>query len=120
MTYAPLSFVQNAFRLVFHWVEEIWQDTVNLRLELIELRKRVDRLEAALAHMENKEKRRDLAVQLAFLHETHPNVHTRRLQQFKTLAPETNAQDDPLQSCFKHAMAGLTPVDGEPSSVKVD
>ena len=120
MTYAPLSFVQNAFRLVFHWVEEIWQDTVNLRLELIELRKRVDRLEAAVAHMENKEKRRDLAVQLAFLYETHPNIHTRRLQQFKTLAPETNAETDALQSCFKQAMEGVTSVQDKLLSVKTD
>jgi hypothetical protein len=120
MTYAPLSFVQNAFRLVFHWVEEIWQDTVNLRLELIELRKRVDRLEAGLAHMEKKERRRDLAVQLAFLHETHPNIHTRRLQQFKTLAPETNAETDALQSCFKQAMEGVTSVQDKLLSVKTD
>jgi len=120
MTCAPLSFVHSAFRLVFHWVEEIWQDTVNLRLELIELRKRVDRLEAGLAHMEKKERRRDRAVQLAILHETHPNVHTRRLQQFQTLAPENDAETYPLHCCFKQAVAGLASVEDKLLSVKAD
>lgn len=116
MVFASVSFVQNLFRLLFHWLEETWQDTVNLHMEIIELRKQMDRIDAALAHMNNKEKRRDLALQLAFLHESHTTVHTRRLQQFQALAPET----DTLQRCFKHAVGVMTAVDDELISVKID
>ena len=109
MVFASVSFVQNLFRLLFHWLEETWQDTVNLHMEIIELRKQMDRIDAALAHMNNKEKGRDLALQLAFLQESHTTVHTRRLQQFQTLAPETET----LPPCFKHAGGVTTAVDDE-------
>jgi hypothetical protein len=45
---------------------------------------------------------------------------TRRLQQFKTLAPENDAETYPLHCCFKQAVAGLASVHGEALSVKTD
>jgi hypothetical protein len=116
MVFASFSFVHNVFLLLFHWLEEVWQDTVNLHTEIIDLRKQMDRIDSALAHMTQKERRRDLALQLAFLNETHTTVHSRRLQQFQTLAPET----DTLHHCFKHAVGVTTSVEDDLLSVKID
>ena len=87
MAVASLSFVHKVFAFLYHWVEEVWQDTVNLHLEIIELRKQIDRIEARLVHMQNQDRKRDFAVQHAILREQN-TVHTHRLQLFETLAPE--------------------------------
>ena len=87
MAFAPLSFVRNVVAYFYYSVEEVRQDTVNLQLEIIELRKQIDRIEALLVHMQNQDRKRDFAVQHAILREQN-TVHTHRLQLFETLAPE--------------------------------
>lgn len=90
MAFAPLSFVRNVVAYFYYSVEEVRQDTVNLQLEIIELRKQIDRIEALLVHMQNQDRKRDFAVQHAILREQTQQsaVHTHRLQLFETLAPE--------------------------------
>ena len=46
MAFAPLSFVRNVVAYFYYSVEEVRQDTVNLQLEIIELRKQIDRIDA--------------------------------------------------------------------------
>jgi hypothetical protein len=90
MAFAPLSFVRNVVAYFYYSVEEVRQDTVNLQLEIIELRKQIDRMEARLVHMQNQDRKRDFAVQHAIFREQtqKSTVHTHRLQLFETLAPE--------------------------------
>jgi hypothetical protein len=90
MVFAPISLVTSLFTALFHWLEQVWQDTVNMQLDIFELRKDIGRIEAMLVHMQNKDRKRDLAVQHAILREQtqQSTVHTHRLQLFETLAPE--------------------------------
>lgn len=92
MAFASLSFVHSVFASLYYWVEEVWQDTVNLQLEIIELRKKIDRIEARLVHMQNQDRKRDFAVQQAILREQNEipknAAPSHRLHLFETLAPE--------------------------------
>ena len=87
MVFAPISLVTSLFTALFHWLEQVWQDTVNMQLDIFELRKDIGRIEAMLVHMQNKDRKRDLAVQHAILREANA-LAPRRLQHFQTIAPE--------------------------------
>ena len=94
MASATLAFFENAFCVLQMWVEELWQDTVNLRLATADLRKdltrmqaELDRLRAQLQRREETEERRQLLAQQAGLLELCQPVRAPRLAQFEKLAP---------------------------------
>jgi hypothetical protein len=113
MVFAPISFVNSLFTVLFHWLEEVWQDTVNLHLEIVELRKDIGRIEAMLVHMQHKDRKRDLAVQHAILREANA-LATRRLQQFQTLAPD---EGHAMQKCLDQALHEMKIADDKISEV---
>jgi uncharacterized small protein (DUF1192 family) len=102
MACASLTFLKNAFSVLQMWVEELWQDTVNLRLATADLRKdltlmqaELGRLRAQLQRREETEERRLLALcppgpapaqPAGLLALCHP-VRAPRLAQFEKLAP---------------------------------
>ena len=64
-------------RLVY-WLEEVRQDVCNMQSDVAEarhdvgeLRAELDRLRAAVAHMERRERERELAAQAALLREVN-------------------------------------------------
>jgi regulator of replication initiation timing len=65
-----------------YWLEEVRQDVCNVQSDVGELRLELDRLRAAVAHMERRERDRELAAQAALLREV--NV-TGRLASFERL-----------------------------------
>jgi hypothetical protein len=65
-----------------YWLEEVRQDVCNVQSDVGELRAELDRLRAAVAHMERRERERELAAQAALLREV--NV-TGRLAAFERL-----------------------------------
>ena len=102
MACASLAFLKNAFSVLQMWVEELWQDTVNLRLATADLRKdltlmqaELGRLRAQLQRREETEERRLLALcppvpapaQPAGILGLGPPVRAPRLAQFEKLAP---------------------------------
>jgi hypothetical protein len=109
MVFASFSFVHNVFLLLFHWLEEVWQDTVNLRSEVSELSKQLDRIEAGLAHMQQTQKRRDFAVQHAILREENALL-PHRLDHFQTLAPD---KDMNVQKCLSQALHAIKMIDDQ-------
>jgi len=113
MVFAPLSYVSHLFAVLFHWLEEVWQDTVNLRSEITELSKQLDRIEAGLAHMQEREKRRDFAMQHAILREENALL-SHRLDHFQTLAPDTDSAVQTcvnVQKCLSQALHAIKIID---------
>jgi hypothetical protein len=93
MAFAPLSFVQGVASRLYYFMEEIWQDTINLRLEVLEVRRELERVQAKLAHLENRDRIRELAVQQAIMSEEqmYP-LHSTRLPEFQKLAQCANIE----------------------------
>lgn len=117
MACASLTFLKNAFCALQMWVEEIWQDTVNLRLEAAELRKHlaqmqaeIDRLRAQVQHHEDRDKRRQFRAQQAGLRELCYHAHKPRLPHFETLAPSPDPHT--VHSCLKKAAREIERIDG--------
>jgi predicted nucleic acid-binding Zn-ribbon protein len=113
MVFAPLSYVSHLFAVLFHWLEEVWQDTVNLRSEITELSKQLHRIEAGLAHMQEREKRRDFAMQHAILREENALL-SHRLHHFQTLAPDTDSAVQTcvnVQKCLSQALHAIKMID---------
>ena len=65
-----------------YWLEEVRQDVCNVQSDVGELRLELDRLRAAVAHMQNRERERELAAQAALFHEAKAG----RLAAFERLA----------------------------------
>ena len=117
MACASLTFLKNAFCALQMWVEEIWQDTVNLRLEAAELRKdlarmqaEIDRLRAQLQHHEDRDKRRQFRAQQAGLRELYYHAHKPRLAHFETLAPSPDPHT--VHTYLKEAEWEIERIDG--------
>ena len=72
-------------RLVY-WLEEVRQDVCNMQSDVGELRAELDRLRAAVAHMQKRERERELAAQAALLREA-------RLPAFERLARSDDTGD---------------------------
>ena len=69
-------------RLVY-WLEEVRQDVCNVQSDVGELRAELDRLRAAVTHMQRRERERELAAQTALLREAGAGP---RLAAFERLA----------------------------------
>ena len=65
-----------------YWLEEVRQDVCNVQSDVGELRLELVRLRAAVAHMEKRERERELAAQAAQLREAKAG----RLAAFERLA----------------------------------
>ena len=65
-----------------YWLEEVRQDVCNVQSDVGELRLELDRLRAAVAHMQNRERERELAAQAALFREAKAG----RLAAFERLA----------------------------------
>ena len=73
-------------RLVY-WLEEVRQDVCNVQSDVGELRLELDRLRAAVAHMERRERERELAAQAALFREAaRGEAIAPRLAAFERLA----------------------------------
>jgi regulator of replication initiation timing len=70
-----------------YWLEEVRQDVCNVQSDVGELRLELDRLRAAVAHMEKRERERELAAQAALFREAaRGEAIAPRLQAFERLA----------------------------------
>jgi chromosome segregation ATPase len=116
MASTTLTFLKNAFCALQMWVEEIWQDTVNLRLTTAELRKdlermqaEIDRLRAQVQHHEERDRRRQYRAQQAGLRELYHQAHRPRLPHFGTLAPSPDPRT--VHTCLRKAARELRRID---------
>ena len=70
-----------------YWLEEVRQDVCNVQSDVGELRLELDRLRAAVAHMERRERERELAAQAALFREAaRGEAIAPRLAAFERLA----------------------------------
>ncbi len=70
-----------------YWLEEVRQDVCNVQSDVGELRLELDRLRAAVAHMEKRERERELAAQAALFREAaRGEAIAPRLAAFERLA----------------------------------
>jgi hypothetical protein len=86
MACASLAFLKNAFSVLQMWVEELWQDTVNLRLATADLRKDLTLMQAELGRLRAQLQRREETEERRLLALCQP-VRAPRLAQFEKLAP---------------------------------
>jgi len=101
LTCASLAFLKNAFSVLQMWVEELWQDTVNLRLATAHLRKDLTLMQAELGRLRAQlQRHEETELRLLALCQPGPDpaqpagllalcqpVRAPRLAQFEKLAP---------------------------------